>query len=99
MFLDAGAGSLALQPIVQNSQRIAAPFKGAPAAAQGAMPFMPVKIPMPLESDGISLVEQVANHSTFAVQDNLVLPEDSTYDVIGAWDDPVGDSPFGYNND
>ncbi|MBE9098766.1 PhoX family protein [Vacuolonema iberomarrocanum] len=99
MFLGAGAGSLALQPIVQNGQRIAAPFKGAPAAAQDAMPFLPVKTPMPLESDGVSLAEQVANYSTFAVQDDLVLPEGYTYDVIGAWGDPVGDSRFGYNND
>lgn len=60
------------------------PIKGAPAAAQDAMPFMPVKIPMPLESDGVTLAEQVANYSTFAVQDDLVLLEGYTYDVIGS---------------
>ncbi len=33
------------------------------------------------------------------IQDDLVLPEGFTYDVIAAWGDRVGDSRFGYNND
>jgi secreted PhoX family phosphatase len=43
--------------------------------------------------------KQIEAYSTYEVVDDIVLPEGYTYDVIGAWGDPVGDSRFGYNND
>ncbi|HEY9850486.1 MAG TPA: alkaline phosphatase PhoX [Leptolyngbyaceae cyanobacterium] len=61
--------------------------------------FQPVKSPMPLEINEMGAAEQVKNYSTYEVVDDLVLPEGFTYDIIGAWGDPIGDSRFGYNND
>lgn len=54
---------------------------------------------MPVETDGVSMASQAQEFSSFAVADDLVLPDGFTYDVVAAWGDPVGDSRFGYNND
>lgn len=64
-----------------------------------ALSFNPVKVPIPLEIDGIKDVDQRSFYSTYEVVDDLVLPEDYRYDIIAAWGDRVGDSRFGYNND
>ncbi len=61
--------------------------------------FTPIKGPMPYSAVGISPEEQLLAYAEYAVQDDIVLPEGFTYDVIAAWGDPVGDSHFGYNND
>jgi hypothetical protein len=55
--------------------------------------------PMPVSSLGIAKSDQPSQFRQFVVQDDLVLPSGYTYDVIGAWGDPIGDSRFGYNND
>jgi hypothetical protein len=54
---------------------------------------------LPLLSDQLSAEQQIRELSTYAVVDDLVLPEGFTYDIIGLWGDKVGDSRFGYNND
>jgi hypothetical protein len=54
---------------------------------------------MPYATLGLDHRKQVDEFSQYTVQDDLVLPEGYTYDVIAAWGDPVGDSRFGYNND
>lgn len=103
MFLGAGAGSLALQPILkggQNGPEFSAAFQGESAYAQtGGLSFTPIKGPMPLTMDGIDRVKQISDYSQFAVQDDIVLPDGYAYQVIASWGDRVGDSRFGYNND
>lgn len=104
MFLGAGAGSLALQPILKGGQSgpgVSAAFQGEPAYAQtGSLPFTPIKGPMPLTTDGIDRLKQVSDYSQFAVQDDIVLPQGYTYDVIASWGDRVGQTDhFGFNND
>jgi secreted PhoX family phosphatase len=54
---------------------------------------------MPLATGAIDLTKQIESLSTYAVADDLVLPEGFSYSVIGAWGDKVGNSRFGYNND
>ncbi|MDX2214557.1 MAG: DUF839 domain-containing protein [Oculatellaceae cyanobacterium bins.114] len=102
MFLGASAGSMALQPFVQG-QKISMPFQGSPAAAQEApngLSFRPVKSPMPLETEGLSLEKQLSDFSQYTVVDDMVLPEGYTYDLIAAWGDRIGSNDhFGYNND
>jgi uncharacterized protein len=91
-FLGAATGTLVLAPF-------------APPAAQGAtsqktrLPFRPLQGPMPVPTDGLALGDQVSRLSTYAVRDDIVLPEGFTYDLLAAWGDRVGDSRFGYNND
>jgi uncharacterized protein len=103
MFLGAGAGSIALQPLMQNGQKFSMPFQANSALAQNApngLSFVPIKGPMPLETDGVSLDKQLDDYSQFSVADDVVLPEGFTYDVIAAWGDPIGTTDhFGYNND
>lgn len=100
MFMGASAGSLALQPLVQNGQKLSPALEGTPASAQTAtLPFTPVKGPMPVETDGVSLTRQIAQYSSYVIKDDVVLPPGYTYDVVAAWGDRVGDSRFGYNND
>ena len=98
MFLGATAGASALGSLSRPGENIAAPFQGSPAMAS-SMPFEPVRSPMPLATTGLSAAEQADLYSSFAIQDDLVLPPGYTYDIIGAWGDTVGDSRFGYNND
>lgn len=68
-------------------------------SAEQSAPFAPVKGPMPHSSMSISPEQQPVEYAQYAIQDDIVLPEGFTYDVIAAWGDRVGDSRFGYNND
>jgi uncharacterized protein len=61
--------------------------------------FQPIKMPLPLEVEQLSIPQQIANYASYQVQDDLVLPEGFTYDLLAVWGDRVGDSRFGYNND
>ena len=70
-----------------------------PSLSVNHLDFQPVKLPLPLEIDKTTASEQISLYSNYEVQDDLVLPEGFTYDVIAAWGDQVGDSRFGYNND
>ena len=61
--------------------------------------FQPIQGPLPIETSGFPLIEQVAKLARYEVQDDLVLPEGYGYQVIGSWGDKLGNSRFGYNND
>ncbi len=54
---------------------------------------------MPYEALKVSGEQQATAFAQYAVQDDIVLPEGFTYDLIASWGDAVGDSRFGYNND
>lgn len=83
MFMGASAGSLALQPLVQNGQKLSPALEGTPASAQTAtLPLTPVKEPMPVETDGVSLANQISQYSSFTVKDDVVLPPGCTYDIL-----------------
>jgi secreted PhoX family phosphatase len=97
LFFGATAGTAALGSFA-NGKSGGLGWQAQPGAAQ-TLAFQPVKSPMPYPTLGMSPEQQMAEFSTFAVVDDLVLPEGYTYDVIGAWGDAVGDSRFGYNND
>jgi secreted PhoX family phosphatase len=97
LFFGATAGTVALGSFANGTQGGSA-LKAQPAGAK-TLAFQPVKSPMPYPTLGMVPEQQMAEFSTFAVADDLVVPEGYTYDVIGAWGDAVGDSRFGYNND
>lgn len=97
MFMGAAAGTMALSPIAKSGSFLS--NDAAVASTLDGISFSPVKGPMPVSSMGISPEAQASEYATFAVQDDLILPDGYTYDVIGAWGDAVGDSRFGYNND
>ena len=107
LFLGAAAGSAAIGSLggfsnPQAQGKIAAgssAAEGTAIAAAPPVPFSPVKGPMPYGAVKISAERQPMAYADYAIQDDLVLPEGFTYDVIAAWGDPVGDSRFGYNND
>ena len=67
-------------------------------AVRSNLGFEPVKLPLPL-SERVPIDRQIETYASYTVRDELVLPEDFTYDLIAAWGDRVGDSRFGYNND
>ena len=76
------------------------------AANVPGLSFNPVKVPVPLDLDGMTTAQQKSASSQYTSEykkyetiDDLVLPDGFTYDVIGAWGDRLGDSRFGYNND
>lgn len=70
----------------------------AQAATSSYLPFRPIQGVMPLPTDG-EMAGDLAAYRTFQVQDDVVLPEGFTYDVVAAWGDRLGDSRVGYNND
>lgn len=69
------------------------------SSADFSLGFKPVKIPLPLEIEQLPIAEQIETYGSYEVKDDLVLPENFTYDLIAVWGDRVGDSRFGYNND
>lgn len=94
VFLGASAGAGAAATLLES------PLTGtAPIARAASLPFPILQGAMPLVTDGIATADQPAAYASFAVVDDLLLPEGYTYDVIAAWGDRVGDSRFGYNND
>lgn len=95
MFLGATTGTVTLSHLVNSKQ---GPLSIQPAGAASPA-FTPVKSPMPYGAVDIATEKQAEAYKQFQVLDDLVLPEEYTYDVIAAWGDPVGDSRFGYNND
>ena len=108
LFLGAAAGTTALKPIGHQPSVAASAASdvttvGTQAASiiakTTAAPFQPLKSPMPYDAVKITPVQQPAEYAQYAIQDDIVLPEGFTYDVIASWGDPVGDSRFGYNND
>ena len=108
LFLGAAAGTSALGTLgcqqTNFTTSVGATLEGstegmAGKAAERPAAFQPVKGPMPYEAINVSVENQPLEYSQYAIQDDIVLPEGFTYDVIASWGDPVGDSRFGYNND
>jgi uncharacterized protein len=105
LFLGASAGTVAVVSHLKPGQTPSTP-PAAPAASNGGktvswegLNFKPVKGPMALPTDGISLEKQVESLSTYEVVDDVVLPEGFSYDVIASWGDKLGDGRCGFNND
>ena len=98
LFLGAAAGTSALGSL---GGRLAQPLaaEGEGVSANRLTPFNPVKSPMPYDAINLSPERQPLEYGQYALQDDIVLPDGFTYDVIAAWGDPVGNSRFGYNND
>ena len=105
LFLGASAGTAVLG---SGEKNFSMPFSkptlvkippNSVANAENGLSFKPVKVPMPLDIDGMTEKEQGSAYSTYEVIDDIVLPEGFIYDLIGAWGDRIGDSRFGYNND
>lgn len=90
VFLGAAAGTSLLGGVKGCKQS---------AADVSRTPFSPIKSPMPYSAVGISNEQQPTEYAQYQIQDDVVLPEGFTYDVIASWGDPVGNSHFGYNND
>jgi secreted PhoX family phosphatase len=97
LFFGATAGTAALSSFSHGKPGALA-LQSQSAGAK-TLAFQPVKSPMPYPTLGMDANKQMAEFSTFAVVDDLVVPNGYTYDVIGAWGDAIGDSRFGYNND
>lgn len=109
LFLGASVGSVAWNSRALGNE----PFAQLPVSASqgsGYLNFQPILGPMPLATD--VTVDNVASNpaqrvrgsrteqrTTYAIVDDLVLPEGFTYDLIAVWGDKVGDSRCGYNND
>ena len=98
LFLGATAGSLASNWNSETSSTLAS-ASTPKNAGDSIFGFKPVNMPLPLATNQLSIAQQVKNYANYQVQDDLILPEGFTYDVIAAWGDRVGDSRFGYNND
>ena len=97
-FLGATAGSIALDSSRQASYSSTEASNLSFKTAKGSIKFQSVNVPLPWSADR-SVAQQIEHYANYVVQDDLILPEGFTYDVIAVWGDRVGDSRFGYNND
>ncbi len=64
-----------------------------------AGPFVPVRSPLPLPTDGMGAAEQRRFYRTFTIEDKLVVPEGYRAELIAIWGDPLAAGRFGFNND
>jgi len=62
-------------------------------------PFQPLRGPIPLPGDGLSAAGQQRDYARVSVQDQLLVPEGYSSEVLMQWGDPVGSGRFGFNND
>lgn len=98
--MGAGASSVALHSFLTSCQKSWMPFAKSASTAESFFNFEPVKSPIPLLTDGGEQTKQLLqNYSDYEIQDDLVLAQNFTYDLIATWGDKVGDARFGYNND
>ena len=97
-FLGATAGSIALDSSRQASYSFTEANNLSFKTTKSSIKFQSVDVPSPWSAD-LSVAQQMKHYANYVVQDDLVLPEGFTYDVIAVWGDRVGDSRFGYNND
>ena len=73
------------------------PVSGQAAAA--VVPFQPVRVPLPVNSDGLTASQQQSTYRDLVLEDRLTLPEGFHADLLAAWGDRLGTSRFGFNND
>jgi uncharacterized protein len=103
LFLGAAASSSAWGPVTgcqkSNLSTSIGEATGEVTPSASTASFKPVKGPMPYSAMNISADQQLLDYAQYSLQDDIVLPDGFTYDVIASWGDPVGDSRFGYNND
>lgn len=103
LFFGAAVGTLATGSCSSKTTKYGNSIPIAEASSKtrvgSSLSFQPVKVPLPLELNNLSVAQQIEAYGSYEVQDDLVLPEGFTYDLIAAWGDRVGDSRFGYNND
>ncbi len=72
---------------------------GRPIAPVKALPFQPLRGPIPLPTDGLSAADQRRAYARVALQDQLLLPQGYRSEVLLQWGDPLGNGRFGFNND
>ena len=108
-FLGASAGSMALGSHRAAQGRSPNALPQLDVASDGVASggvrnfsaFQPIASAAPsLNDTTTTAAEQINQYSTFTVQDDVVLPEGYTYDVVGQWGDRIGNGDrLGYNND
>jgi secreted PhoX family phosphatase len=91
--LGIGAGSSAVALV--SPLRVA----GSSTAGKAALPFKPVRAPLPLPNDGLSAADQRRLYRTFSVDDKLLVPEGYRAELIAVWGDRLAAGRFGFNND
>ena len=69
------------------------------AAGNAALPFVPVRAPLPLPADGLSAADQRRIYRTFNVDDKLLVPEGYRAELLAVWGDRLATGRFGFNND
>jgi secreted PhoX family phosphatase len=77
--LGIGAGSSAVALV--SPLRVA----GSSTAGKAALPFKPVRAPLPLPNDGLSAADQRRLYRTFSVDDKLLVPEGYRAELIAVW--------------
>ena len=68
-------------------------------AGKVALPFKPVRVPVPLANDGLGAAEQRRVYQTFSVEDKLLVPEGYRAELLAVWGDRLAAGRFGFNND
>ena len=74
-------------------------LNGRNSSAAKGFPFQPVRVPLPVNSDGLNADQQQATYREQVLEDRLTVPEGFRSDLLAAWGDPLGTHRFGYNND
>ena len=87
--LGLGAGAMAAPALARP---------GHPPSSR-ALPFQPVRAPLPLPSDGLLAKAQRLNYARIRLEDRVVVPDGFRSDLLLAWGDPLGDSRVGFNSD
>ena len=92
-----GLGGVGLVTARGLSGCSAAPTDG--TTVDASQQFRPVKVPLPVDGDGLSASQQQAVYREVALDDRLNVPEGFRADLLAAWGDALGNSRFGFNND
>lgn len=98
LFLGAATGVVLSDRVKSEPANTITSQTNSTIADRSNLGFQPVKLPLPL-SEEVPVSQQIESYASYAVRDDLVLPEGFTYDLLAAWGDRLGDSRFGYNND
>ncbi|QPN63262.1 PhoX family phosphatase [Synechococcus sp. CBW1004] len=97
--LGLGAATLSSRVLADPQAQPASPTRARGAAGLDALPFEPLRGPIPLPSDGMSAAEQRRTYARVTLQDAVLVPEGFRSDLVLQWGDRLGEGHFGFNND
>ena len=97
--LGLGATALSSRALADSRVRATATGRSLSPVVRPALPFEPLRGPIPLPGDGLSAAQQRRAYARVTLQDAVLVPQGFRSDLLLQWGDRLAEGRFGFNND